>query len=185
MIAALAVLADARPAESAGAFMPPIRTVAAPAGFDGVCQRYAWACASSSKSERNLGEQEIIAMARQVNRRVNARVREVSDLSQYRLTEVWALPTARGGDCEDFALLKKLELMKRGVAPERLLIATALTETREAHAVLILRTSQGDLVLDNRTGAMKSWRDTGYSFLRMQNPKSKSRWQMVLAGGMF
>lgn len=184
-VATLAVLVDARPAESAGAFMPPIRTVAAPAGFNGICKRYAWVCASTSKAQRDLSDGQIIALARQVNRAVNGRVREVSDLAQYRLAEVWALPTAKGGDCEDFALLKKLELIKRGVAPGRLLIATALTEENEAHAVLILRTGQGDLVLDNRTRAIKPWQDTGYSFLRMQNPKSKNRWQMVLAGGMF
>lgn len=185
LIAFVAVLADTRPAESAGAHMPPLRAIAPPAGFQGLCNRYTWVCAGASKSQRNLSEAEILSLARQVNRTVNRQVREISDQSQYRLIEVWALPTKRGGDCEDFALLKKLELLKRGVSPERLLIATALTAEGVAHAVLILRTSQGDLVLDNRTGAIKSWRDTGYSFLRMQNPKSKSRWQMVLAGGMF
>jgi predicted transglutaminase-like cysteine proteinase len=128
---------------------------------------------------------ETLALASRINRRVNRQVREISDQRQYRRSEHWSLPTARGGDCEDFALLKKRELIRHGVAPGRLLIATALTPRREAHAVLIVRTADGDFVLDNRTSEIKPWLATGYSFLRMQDPAAPERWRMILAGGMF
>ena len=185
VVAVTTVVAGARPAESANAFMAPLKTIAPPAGFGGVCDRYAWVCAKSSQNQKNLTDSEIIAIARQVNRSVNARVRDVSDLQQYKQLEHWALPTRMGGDCEDFALQKKRDLIARGVAPDRLLIATALTPQSVAHAVLILRTAGGDLVLDNRHRAIKPWQETEYSYLRMQNPKAPNRWQVVLAGGMF
>ena len=166
-------------------FMLPTKPISAPAGFHGICDRYAWACAATSEAAQPMGEQELMRLAGRVNKEINRRVREVSDLNQYRVAEHWALPTARGGDCEDFALLKKRELIRLGVAPERLLIATALTRKREAHAVLILRTDAGDMVLDNLTSRIKPWHRTGYGFLRMQDPEAPARWQMVLAGGMF
>ncbi len=157
------------------------KSIAAPAGFSGICDRYAWACARRTAQTRPMSEPELLAAAESVNRRVNRSVREISDQRQYSEAEHWALPTARGGDCEDFALLKKRELIRSGVAPDRLLIATALTRARQAHAVLILRTASGDMVLDNLSPRIRPWQDTGYLFLRMQDPAAPGRWQLLLA----
>ncbi|SPH18747.1 hypothetical protein DEA8626_02290 [Defluviimonas aquaemixtae] len=125
-----------------------------------------------------------MTLARDVNRAVNRKVREVSDLRQYGNDDVWALPTAKGGDCEDFALLKKKELIQRGVAPQNLLIATVLDRRGGPHAVLVLRTSHGDFVLDNLDSRILSWRQTGYTFLRMQDPSNPRRWNAVFSGGL-
>ncbi|MDE0590930.1 transglutaminase-like cysteine peptidase [Halocynthiibacter sp. C4] len=154
---------------------------AAPMGFAGVCGRYSWACAGSSKSANvQLDMNKIKRLNASINRRVN----EISDSQQYRVKEYWALPTRRGGDCEDFVLLKKRELIKMGYPPEALLIATVLDKKRNAHAVLIMRTSNGDYVLDNLVNQIKPWRKTGYTFLRMQSPKSPNNWVAVLTGGI-
>lgn len=156
--------------------------VAAPAGFNGVCARYAWMCAKSGKTQA-LGR-DVLALASSVNSEINARVQEISDLRQYKREEYWALPTATGGDCEDFALAKKHALIKRGIAPERLLIATVLDRRKAPHAVLVLRTDDGDFVLDSLTSRIKSWQDTGYTFLRIQTPSAPGAWSAVLAGGI-
>jgi predicted transglutaminase-like cysteine proteinase len=116
---------------------------------------------------------------------VNRQVRPITDRRQYRRDEHWALPTSRGGDCEDFALLKKRELIALGVPADKLLIATVLDRKRQPHAVLVLSTLQGDYVLDNLTSRIKPWGQTGYSFLRMQDPRAPERWVAVLAGGIF
>lgn len=175
----------ATPAMAGEAFLLSTKSIAPPAGFHGVCDRYAWACARHSNAARAMTDAERLALAREVNGRVNRTVRPVSDQRQYRAAEVWALPTARGGDCEDYALLKKRELIRLGVSPHRLLIATALTRKREAHAVLILRTGAGDMVLDNLTDRIRPWQKTTHSYLRMQDPDAPGRWQVLLAGGMF
>lgn len=184
-VMAAALTIGTPPAQAGGGHILSTKSVSAPLGFDGICQRYAWACATRSSASREMGTDELMALAARVNGSVNARVRQVSDSRQYRRDEVWALPTAQGGDCEDFALLKKRELIRLGVPPDRLLIATALTRKRAAHAVLVLRTSSGDMVLDNRTSRIKPWQSTGLSFLRIQNYQAPHRWRMVLAGGMF
>ena len=155
------------------------KSIAAPLGA-----RYAWACARGGEG-RIVGSENLLRAATIVNRKVNRSVREVSDSRQYRIREHWALPTRQGGDCEDFALLKKRELLRAGVPPDRLMIATVLDRKRRAHAVLVLRTDDGDYVLDNLTNRIKTWDRTGYSFLRMQDPRTKSGWKLVLRGGIF
>ena len=159
-----------------------VRDADAPNGFSGVCARYAWACAKGNRSASAL--RDPMPLAKEINLSINRQTREVSDKAQYAREEYWALPTARGGDCEDFALAKKHALIAQGVAPERLLIATVLDRQRNPHAVLVLRTEDGDFVLDNQTNRIVGWQQTGYTFLRMQNPKSPNRWSAVLKGGM-
>ena len=160
------------------------KAVPAPAGFRGVCKRYAWACDRSSHATVHGAEAQL-ALANRINRAVNRQVREISDQRQYKRREYWALPTRRGGDCEDFALLKKRELQRAGIAADRLLIATVLDRRRQAHAVLVLRTDRGDYVLDNLTSRIKPWTKTGYSFIRMQDPSTTSGWTVVMRGGIF
>ncbi|WP_170790867.1 transglutaminase-like cysteine peptidase [Ruegeria lacuscaerulensis] len=145
-----------------------------PSGARQLCRQYTWAC--SSKRSVVLTSQQEMQIVSRVNRRVNATTREVTDQSQYRTRERWALPTSLGGDCEDFALLKKRDLIRAGIDPSKLLIATVLDRQRNAHAVLVYRSASGDLVLDNLTNRIKRWSDTRYFFLRMQDPRKPSSW---------
>lgn len=173
------------PAHAAeGGTLTPRKAIAAPDGFGDVCSRYDWACAAGRKDR--VDGSDLLALARGINRAINTRYRQITDRSQYGAEEVWSLPTAsRGGDCEDFVLAKKQSLIAAGVAPGRLLIATVLDRRRALHAVLVLRTDAGDYVLDNLNNSVKSWQETGYSFLRMQNPEAPHRWNAVFAGGVF
>jgi predicted transglutaminase-like cysteine proteinase len=164
-------------------FIHPGKAIAAPSGFVSVCDRYDWACAAGSTATAR--EEDFLKIAASVNRTVNAGVRQITDERQYGRDDVWALPTASGGDCEDFALLKKRALIERGIPASRLLIATVLDGSRAPHAVLVLRTGSGDLVLDNLRSRIRPWNETGYSFLRLQNPDSPASWRAVLAGGIF
>ena len=165
-----------------GAFLSSRMTVSAPAGASNLCTRYTWACARSASVTPVSPAQ--MTLAATLNRQINRQVRSVSDQAQYGKQEHWALPTARGGDCEDFALLKKKRLMQAGVDPQNLLITTALDRRRNAHAVLIMRTPQGDFVLDNLRDDIVHWQRTGYTFLRMQNPANPALWTAVIEGGI-
>jgi len=55
-----------------------------------------------------------------------------------------------GGVCSDYAYTKMLVLKENGVNDAGLGIATCLTDAKELHAVLIVSTTDGDFVLDNR-----------------------------------
>lgn len=162
----------------------PIRNVVpAPPGAASICRSYDWACARSGEI-RMLGE-ETLQVIRRVNAHTNRTVRPITDMQQYRLEERWSLPTARGGDCEDYALYKKRELIRAGVPPEQLLLAAVLDRKRQFHAVLIVRTGTQDLVLDNLTNRIVPWHKTGYTILRVQDPRQPTRWVSVYAGGAF
>lgn len=163
--------------------MIPIRAEAgAPSGAAQLCSTYAWACAKTGR-QMLIGE-AALATAQAINLRANRSIRSISDMQQYRVAERWALPTARGGDCEDYAIYKKAALIKAGFPPDQLLIATVLDRKRQSHAVLVLRTGTQDLVLDNLTNRIVSWDKTGYTFLRLQDPRQPSRWVSVMAGGI-
>lgn len=112
---------------------------------------------------------------------MNQKVRSVADSVQYGAKEVWSLPSTRGGDCEDYALAKKHDLIGKGVPAQRLLLATVFGQRTGSHAVLILRLDDGDYVLDNMTDDIKHWSKTKYTFLRIQDPNAPERWMTVFA----
>lgn len=156
------------------AFIQSVVASPPPSGAQQLCRQYSWACAH--KASVSLSGSQELKLVKEINTRVNRSTREVTDQSQYKTRELWALPTSRGGDCEDFALLKKRDLIKAGIDPRKLLLATVLDTRRNAHAVLVYRSSQGDLVLDNLTNRIKPWAATRYLFLRMQDPEQPRRW---------
>lgn len=163
-------------------FLVAQQPISAPAGFHGICSRYNWVCAQSAQAGH--GNDATIVLAKTINLQINRQVREIDDQAQYGKTEHWALPTDRGGDCEDLVLLKKKMLIARGVPSQSLLIATVLDRKLNSHAVLILRTRAGDLVLDNLTNRIVNWKKTGYTFLKLQNPNALRKWDAVIAGGV-
>jgi predicted transglutaminase-like cysteine proteinase len=153
----------------------------APAGFNGICSKYPWAC-SSAAGKRNFSHQELISLASSINIAVNSEIRSLSDLDNYGVKEKWTLPYNGYGDCEDYSLLKMKRLIEAGVAPRDLFLATVVGRTDEVHVVLVLRTGAGDYILDNLTNRMSMWQSTNYTFIKKQDPDRPSRWAVVLLG---
>jgi predicted transglutaminase-like cysteine proteinase len=116
------------------------------------------------------------ATVRAINERVNTVVRPVSDLDLYGRDEFWAYPTANAGDCEDYVLEKRRQLRKAGISLTNLLITVVRKPDDEGHAVLTLRTSEGDFVLDNLRDDIRLWTETGYRFLKRQSSTHTGRW---------
>jgi predicted transglutaminase-like cysteine proteinase len=182
-VAVAALTAGSGPVLAASdAFLTARMTVSSPAGAANLCARYGWACSRSAAPQPISGQD--LDLAIRLNRQINRQVSSISDQGQYGRLEHWALPTGRGGDCEDFALIKKKRLIEAGLDPQMLLISTVLDRDRNAHAVLIMRTGQGDFVLDNLRDDVLHWRQTGYTYLRMQDPADPARWTAVIDGGI-
>ena len=118
---------------------------------------------------------ERMAELHHINRYVNSTIIEVSDLEQYGREDVWALPVNGKGDCEDFALLKRKMLTDRGWPASTLSIAVGVTARGEAHAVLTVSTSQGQLVLDNLSSSILPLSQTGHTYYARQSGK---RWML-------
>ncbi|MBH5369020.1 transglutaminase-like cysteine peptidase [Bradyrhizobium glycinis] len=86
--------------------------------------------------------------------------------------EQWLINPARG-DCNDYAVTKRHELLARGWPSRALLLSEVIANSGEHHLILVVRTAEGDLVLDNMTQAIKLWSRVPYRWVRMQMPNSR------------
>ena len=125
-----------------------------------------------------------------VTRAVNAAVAPMSDADIYGKDEVWAYPDNGVGDCEDYVLEKRRRLNQLGISLANLLITVVRKPDGEGHAVLTVRTSKGDYVLDNLNDKVRPWDQTGYRFLKRQATDNTGRWvsirdsQQILVGAV-
>src|SRR5688572_7315170 len=113
-----------------------------------------------------------------VNVGVNAAIKPVNDIDLYGKDEVWAYPDG-AGDCEDYVLEKRRDLMRQGLSLSNLLITVVRKPDGEGHAVLTVRTDKGDFVLDNLTDSVRQWDQTGYRFLKRQATNHTGRWVTI------
>lgn len=111
-----------------------------------------------------------------VNDYVNTNVPQVEDIANYGVSEHWSYPNARGGDCEDLALLKRKMLIERGWPASDLLIAVVREWNGEGHAILVVDTDKGELVLDNKNWAIVAWNDTPYTWIKRQSRERPYIW---------
>ena len=137
-----------------------------PYGHVDLCQRDPGECDPGAWEEvRRPGKGAALAELDRVNREVNAEIKPVTDLEQYGVEDYWTIPRSGRGDCEDYALLKRHRLIKAGWPPSSLLMTVVFDERKEGHAVLTARTTDGDLILDNKTGTIKLWNQTPYAYV--------------------
>ena len=116
-----------------------------------------------------------------INYTVNTTIKPMTDMELYGVEEKWAIPTT-AGDCEDFALLKRRMLMQSGISASNLLMTVVRKPDGEGHAVLTLRTKQGDYILDNLEDGIKLWSKTPYSYLKRQTSFNAGRWVTIENG---
>lgn len=149
-------------------------------------------CASNPAECRRSGavtRQVVLTPERQrdlqeVNGRVNSAISEISDQAHHGREDVWSIPSDGQGDCEDFALLKRKQLIERGWPSSALLIAVVGTPAGEGHAVLMAATSEGDFVLDNKTSRLLPWTQTGYLFFTRMSQANPRAWEAIDGGNV-
>lgn len=112
-------------------------------------------CAANPVECRGGGAAEIklTAEAMAALEAVNARVNRAIT-PQREALDNWAINPA-AGDCEDYALTKRAALVRAGFPASALRIAIGKTGSGESHAVLLVMTGQGALVLDNLAAAIR------------------------------
>lgn len=153
-----------------------------PIGHYEFCQKYADECNIRS----NVTPPPRVTdygwnVIREVNTTVNTTIVAMTDMEIYGKDEVWEYPTT-AGDCEDFVLLKRKKLVERGFSVADLLITVVRKPDGEGHAVLTLRTTDGDYILDNLTNDVKLWTDTNYTYLKRQASFNTGRWVSIEDG---
>jgi len=127
-------------------------------------------------------EREQMKLLNQINQSVNRVVKKASDQDLYGENEYWALPRLVNGklygDCEDYALEKRRQLLAAGVPEAALSMAVAFTARGESHAVLMVSLQSGDWVLDNLTPWATPWQDLNYHWVERQVPGT-AQWTTI------
>jgi predicted transglutaminase-like cysteine proteinase len=92
----------------------------------------------------------------------------------------WQIEPQRG-DCNDYAITKRHELLDLGWPSSALLLAEVVTRWGEHHLVLVVRTNVGDLVADNLSPHILAWSAAPYRWVRIQSPRDPGFWFRVAA----
>ena len=137
------------------------------------CERAPAECTvnSSEPTTITLNDRAWRAITR-INKRVNATVSPLDDISHWGVVDRWDYPADGYGDCEDYQLLKRRLLVKAGLPRRALRMAVVLDENHVGHAVLAAHTDQGDFILDNKRDDVLLWHQTGYVFIKSEGEKS-------------
>lgn len=161
----------------AGTIMKTAGKAFAPPAFSPFCAREPRLCRTGGGTEAVVLHPAKAGELKRINSAVNARIRERSDIATVGRDDDWRLPKTYG-DCEDFAILKKHELLKHGW-PASVLLLTVARYRGQGHTVLTVRTSEGDLVLDNLTNAIRDWSRTPYNYFARQSQADGRRWELI------
>ncbi|WP_375459750.1 transglutaminase-like cysteine peptidase [uncultured Enterovirga sp.] len=134
------------------------------------CQTYAGECDVDPSEPATITlTPRLWKMLTTVNRQVNDAIRPVTDMDHWRVVDRWDIPSDGAGDCEDIQLLKRKTLVEQYGLPRRALRMTVVIDDQgEGHAVLMVRTSEGELILDNKRNAVLPWHETGYVFVKRE-----------------
>jgi predicted transglutaminase-like cysteine proteinase len=152
----------------------------APMAFTQFCLKYPGDCKSGRLSFE--GDRiELNDMRRSelenINRTVNSSIHPERNLDGL-AGEKWLLSPVRG-DCNDYAVTKRHQLITRGWPARDVLLSEVVTVSGEHHLVTVVRTNGGDLVLDNLTDRILPWSRTHYRWVRIQTPKNPNYWASV------
>lgn len=148
----------------------PVMAARPPVGFTIFCTNNAAHCAPDKVGQVAMSDQLIAALVK-VNASVNNSMRYRAERGPF---DVWKIGGSTG-DCEDYVLTKRAKLIQMGVPAGALRIATTHTRRGEPHAILVVKTSEGDYVLDNIQKRVLLRAETGYN-LRTMSSKNPLVW---------
>lgn len=166
-------------AEAGQAFMHTGGRTTQPIGHYEFCQREPEECRQKTARQQPVElTRQLWAAIIEINNRVNSAVTPRTDMEMWGKEEVWSYPT-NIGDCEDYAIEKRRQLMAVGVPAGNLLITVARQPNGDGHAVLTVRTSRGEFILDNLEPRVMAWSDTPYTYLKRQSDRNSGAWIAV------
>ena len=149
-----------------------------PAGYVSFCLRFADQCAAPAPgaSATITLTPALWGTLGQVNASVNEDILPMDDQTHFGRAEYWTIPTDGYGNCHDYALTKRKQLIDAGLPQAALRISIVITPRNERHAILTAVTDRGDYVLDNLTDEIRPWDATGYVWIERQDPNRQFGW---------
>jgi len=134
----------------------------APLGYQLMCLQHPGECRGGGPASIEPGP-AVLRLLDKINLAVNRQIRPRAD----RGFDTWSLD-AKAGDCEDYVLAKRQQLIAAGLPANALRIAYVKTRAGEGHAVLVVVAGSEHYVLDNLTSAIRPLARTGYRLISMQ-----------------
>ncbi|MDB5472757.1 MAG: transglutaminase [Devosia sp.] len=151
-------------------------TTSIPVGHAEFCTTRPAECRASSNPVAVMPLTETLWQQLQaINAHYNQTIVAVTDDDLYQVAEFWTYPNGYG-DCEDYVLAKRRDLINAGWPASVLLMSVVKQGNGEGHAVLLVRTDRGDLVLDNQVGTIDLWSETPYKFIKRQSQADAGKW---------
>ena len=111
-----------------------------PPQYIAFCRNNASDCKAGGKSTEKYTS-DLRMTLEKVNSRVNRAIKPREETN-----DVWSVNVSQG-DCEDYALTKRRQLIRAGVSPSALRMASVITQQGVGHAVLLVNTDRGQFVL--------------------------------------
>jgi predicted transglutaminase-like cysteine proteinase len=170
------LLCGCAPEIGTGTPMPEGHAVdAAPAGFISFCYRFQSECDPSGTEVVHL-DQAALSLLADVNQSVNHSIAPEGGKEHYGVAEYWNIPTDGLGDCKDYALSKRHDLIEKGMSEKALRLAIVATPRGNRHMVLTVASDRGDFVLDNLSDNIRAWSDTDYRWISRQDGNGGLDW---------
>ncbi|MFN3845085.1 MAG: transglutaminase-like cysteine peptidase [Paracoccaceae bacterium] len=117
---------------------------------------------------------EVVRVNLKVNRAISPRPDAGPDRWEIGVTQ---------GDCEEYALQKRAELIARGWPSRDLRVAVVRMRDGVFHAVLLVQIGDTDFVLDNMTSRIVRWNQAPYKYLMVQDRINPRSWHTVVPRG--
>ncbi len=170
-------------AQATGSFMHTGGRTTQPVGHYEFCQRLPQECKQMPPKQAPTElTRKLWAQIVEINNKVNTKVLPRTDMEIYGVEEYWAYPDNGYGDCEDYVLEKRRELMQAGMPAGDLLVTVVRQPNGDGHAVLTVRTSLGEFILDNLESRVLAWSDTDYTYLKRQSQTNSGVWVTINDG---
>jgi predicted transglutaminase-like cysteine proteinase len=183
LLVVAALFSGAGAAQAGASFMHTGGRTTQPVGHYEFCRQLPQECRQTTPAEPPIElTRKLWATIVAVNNAVNTRVQPRTDMEMWGREEVWSYPDNGFGDCEDYALEKRRELMQAGVPAGDLLMTVARQPNGDGHAVLTVRTSMGEFILDNLEPKVLAWTDTDYTYLKRQSTRNSGVWVSINDG---
>jgi predicted transglutaminase-like cysteine proteinase len=145
------------------------------------CLRYPSDCKSdATESERIELNVDTLELLKGVNHSVNTTIIPISKVYGSNLGEGWTI-SPETGDCNDYAVTKRHELLESGLPSKALRLSVVKTISGIGHLVLVITTTKGDIVMDNLTEAIRPWQSTDYQWIKIQSAVDYKFWYEVKA----
>ncbi len=156
-----------------------------PYGWADLCGRQAQECQVDLLEPADLHlTAKTWTILESVNARVNSEIEPISNFDHWgTMLDHWDYPVDGKGDCKIYALWKRKLLIDRGFPRQALLMTIVRDLEGNGHTILTAKTDQGEFVLDNMTGEIRSWEATGYKFVKRQSQTDPNVWVAVGPAG--